>query len=276
MKSIIIISILIYPLLLLSQKMPSDYFDKASSFFEEEKYDKTINEFQFIVDNHKNNELYPLAYYNVGYTYYVKEDYENAIEVFKSILESDFNETEKLGGGIMSDPFTNYRHKSSKLLSEIYYNKGNYELALQYLSLSDTTYPYLHFCGNEYAANDVYTTLHYAKIYQKLGNNKKAINILLPAVFNSLANNSKIIEELENLLSGKNRLIEKLDDSLKNIYSKTSYYNDGDSYERYYFKFLDIEIPVPLSFEYYDQEFDKDRTLNDIKDSEFYKMIEKL
>lgn len=256
--------------------MPSDYFEEASSFFEEEKYDEAINEFQFIVDNHKNNELYPLAYYNVGYTYYVKKDFDKAIEVFKSILESDFNETEKLGGGIMSDPFTNYRHKSSKLLSEIYYNKGNYELALQYLSLSDTTYPYLHFCGNGYAANDVYTTLHYAKIYQKLGNNKKAINILLPAVFNSLANNSKIIEELEKLLSGNNRLKEKLDDSLKNIYSKTSYYNDGDSYESYYFKFLDVEIPVPFSFEYYDQEFDKDRTLNDIKDSEFYKMIEKL
>jgi len=42
-----------------------------------------------------------------------------------------------------------------------------------------------------------------------------------------------------------------------------------------YFKFLNVEIPVP-SYEDKEKGFDKDKAINKIKQTAFYKMIEKL
>jgi len=257
------------------QKMPSDYFDEASKYFEDEKFDEALKGYQYIVDNHSKNELFPKAFYNVGYIYFIQKKYDKAIPIFKEILESNFNEKENLGGGIMADPYTNYRHRASEILSEIYYGKSNYETALYYFALSDTTYPYLHFCGNEYASNDVHTALRYADIYQKLEQPDKAIEKLLSTVFITLADNSKVIEELKKLLADKKGLKEVLDHSLSKIYSKKIDREDY-SYTRYYFKFLNVEIAVPDSYEDEKKKFDKDKAIKEIKQTDFYKMIEQL
>ena len=275
MKVFLSISIVFLSFFANGQKMPSDYFDEAYNYFEKEKYNKALKNYQYIVKNHSRNELYPRAFYNVGYIYFIQKKYDKAIPVFKKILRSNFNEKENLGGGIMADPYTNYKHRSSKILSDIYYAKEIYDTALYYLALSDTTYPYLHFCANEHASNRIQTTLRYADIYQKLKQPNKAIKKLLPEVFTTLANNSQVIKELKKLLTDKKGLKQKLDSSLNKIYSK-KFNTKNYSYTRYYFKFLSTEIPVPNGYEDEEEKFNKDMAIKKIKQTDFYKMIERL
>jgi tetratricopeptide (TPR) repeat protein len=205
----------------------------------------------------------------------MNKQYDSSIVVFKSILTSNFNEKENLGGGIMDDPYTNYRHRASKILSDIYYNKKMYDTALYYFSLSDTLYPYLHFCGNEYAANDIHTALTYSDLYQKIDNKDKAIESLLHAVFVTLANNTKVISELKTLLKKKKNLKSELDNALDNMYSKTIQ-RETYSYTQHYFKFMNAEILVPNGYEDEKKKFDKDEAIKEIKKTDFYKMIRNL
>lgn len=275
MKTTLSILIFLCSMVSYGQKMPSDYFDESSNYFEEEKYDEALKGYQYIIENHTTNELYPRAFYNVGYIYFIQKKYDKAKPIFKKILESDFNEKDNLGGGIMADPYTNYRHRASEILSEIYYNKKKFDTALYYFALSDTTYPYLHFCGNEYASNNVHTALRYSDIYKKLKQPDKALEKLLPSVFITLADNSKVIEELKTFLSGKKELKKELDNSLSKIYSKKIDREDY-SYTSYYFKFLNVEIGVPNSYEDKKEKFDKKKAIIEIKKTDFYKMIEEI
>jgi tetratricopeptide (TPR) repeat protein len=257
---------------LFGQKMPSDFFAEGERYIDAKDYKRALVSFQYIVQHHPLNTLYPKAYYNVGYCYFRDNQSDSAIVVFKSILTGNFNEQEPTGGGIMDDPYANYRHRASGILSSIYYDKKMYDTALYYFSLSDTVYPYLHFCGNEYAESDVYTALGYADLYEKLGNKDKAVECLLSAIFITLADNYKVISELKRLLAGKKNLKKELDDALDKIYS-TTVHRDTYSYNQYCFKFLQVEIPIPKSYEYEDETFNKNETVALIKKSSFYKMI---
>lgn len=255
--------------------MPSDYFEEAGKFYENKEFEKALTSYQYIVDHYPKNELYPKSYYNVGYIYYHQKNFKKAIVIFSTILNGNFNEKENLGGDIMADPYTNYRHRASEILSDIYYERKIYDSALHFFAVSDTANPYLHFCGNEYAANDIYTALRYADIYQKLRNPEQAIKKLLPAVFITLSDNSMIIDELKRLLKGKANLRSQLDESLKKIYVK-EIQQSKNSYKRYYFKFLDTEIAVPDSYEDDKEIFDKQKAVNKIMLTDFYKMIVEL
>jgi tetratricopeptide (TPR) repeat protein len=258
-----------------AQKMPSDYFEEADKFYENKKFEKALTSYQYIVEHYPKNELYPKSFYNVGYIYYNQKNFDKAIAIFSTILKGNFNEKENLGGGIMADPYTNYRHRASEILSDIYYDKKKYDSALHYFALSDTANPYLHFCGNEYASNDIHTALRYADIYQKLKQPDQAIKKLLPAVFITLADNSMVIDELRKLLKGKSNLKSNLDESLKKIYAK-EIRQSKTSYNRYYFKFLDTEIVVPDSYEDDKEKFNKQKAIKEIVLTDFYKMIVKL
>lgn len=275
MKILFSISIMFLSVLAYGQKMPSDYFDEANKYFDEKKYDEALKSYQYIVENHSKNELYPRAFYNVGYINFIQKKYDKAIPIFKEILESEFNEKEDLGGSIMADPYTNYRNRACRILSDIYYDQQMFDTALYYHALSDTVYPYLHFCGNEYASNDIYVALRYSAIYKKLNQQDKAIEKLLPTVFITLADNSKVIEELKILLSKKKGLKKELENSLKKIYSR-KFERDGFSYKQYYFKFLNVEIAVPDSYEDEEKKCDEGKVIKEIRQSEFYKMIEEL
>lgn len=260
---------------LFGQKMPSDYFEEGEKYSEANDNKNALASFQYIVKHYPKNTLYPKAFYNVGYIYFMDKQYDSSIVVLKSILTSNFNEKENLGGGIMDDPYTNYRHRVSEILSDIYYNKKMYDTALYYFALSDTLYPYLHFCGNEYAANDIHTALKYSDLYQKLDNKDKAIESLLPAVFIILSNNSKVLCELKKMLKKKKKLKSDLDLSLTNMYSKTIR-QEKSIYKRYYFKFLNVEVAVPNGYEDEKEKFDKDNAIEKTKKTGFYKMIKSL
>jgi tetratricopeptide (TPR) repeat protein len=254
------------------QKMPSDYFDEAGRFYEKKEFEKALVSYQYIVDHYPKNELYPKSFYNVGYIYYGRNDFEKAIAIFRTILHEKFNENEGQGGSIMGEPYANYRHRASEILSNIYYDQEKFDSALHYLVLADTANPYLHFCGNAIAGNDIHTALRYADIYQKMNQPDKAIKKLLPLVFETLADNSMVIDELKKLLKGTPNLKDKLDEALGKINTRKIRQGEN-SYNRYYIKFLDAEIEIPMNDEEGNTKFDKQKAVKQIMLTQFYRMI---
>lgn len=189
-----------------SQKMPSDYFDEALTYLDSSDYNRALCSFEFIVNNYPKNELYPRAYYNIGYIYYLKEQYDSSIIIFNNIVTGDFENDYKTGPGkgIMSDPYTLYKHSASIMLHVIYFEKKDYTNALKYLVLADKKYPYQHFCGNEIASNGIYMAVQYSLCYEKLNKIDDAINILWNHIFNyGLADNKDAIEQMSIVLPQK-------------------------------------------------------------------------
>ena len=161
MKTCIFIILLLTFQVVLCQKMPSDYFNEAEIYSENKDYVSAIISYQFIVDNYKRNEFYPRAYYTLGFTFFLQKSFDKAIPILKSILESDFNEFDKSGGGIMADPYTNYRHRASRDLNKIYFEKEMYELLPGMSDLSSTEFvaalykELVKFWGSENFEDDV-------------------------------------------------------------------------------------------------------------------------
>ena len=264
--------LLSFSIVAFGQKMPSDYFQEAHDYFEEDQLDKALACYLYIVENYPRNELYPRALNNAGYICLLQKKYKKAIKVFTLILNGDQDEREPLGGDIMASPYANYCHWAACQISDCYYELRRYDSALHYLALSDTVYPFLSDCGNAYAENDIRTALRYAEIYQKLGQPDKAIEKLLPEVFNTgLADNSKIIDELKKLLNGKRELLEKLDKAIDNVYLKTFTSSYGD-YERYCIQWLGVEIRYPFR-PFNSTDYNKENVMKWMRDSEFYKMV---
>ena len=274
MKIKLILFLLSFGIVAFGQKMPSDYFEEAGRYYDEGKMDKALSCYLYIVENHPRNELYPRALNNVGYIYFQQQKYKKAIVAFTKLLNGGQDELEPLGGGIMANPYANYRHRAAAQISDCYYELRQYDSALRYLALSDTTYPFWSDCGNAYAENDIWTALRYADIYQKLNQPDKAIEKLLPEVFDTgLADNSKIIAELKELLKGKPDLLKQLDESIDGVYLKTFTSDYGD-YERYCIQWLGVEIEYPYHFN--KSEYTKENVMNKMRESEFYKMVAEL
>jgi hypothetical protein len=188
------------------------------------------------------------------------------------LMHGGQDEFEPLGGDIMSDPYANYRHRAADQISDCYYELQQYDSALYYLALSDTTYPYLSDCGNAYAENDIQTALRYADIYKRLGQPDKAIEKLLQEVFNShLTDNSEIISELDLLLPVKSSLLKKLDKAIEHVYQKTFTGRYGD-YQRYCIQWLGVEIVYPYRVSYQNK-YNKENVMKWMRESNFYVMV---
>ncbi|MBR3467180.1 MAG: tetratricopeptide repeat protein [Bacteroidales bacterium] len=269
---LILLLLLSFSVVAFGQKMPSDYFQEAHDYFEEGELDKALAGYMYIVENHPRNELYPRALNNAGYICLLQNNYKKAIEVFTIILEGNQDEREPSGGGIMASPYANYCHRAASQISDCYYELRQYDSALHYLALSDTVYPFLSDCGNAYADNDIQTALRYADIYQRLGQPDKAIEKLLPQVFNTeLADNSKIIAKLEKLLKGKPKLLEQLEKAIEGVYLKTFTSDYGD-YERYCIQWLGVEIRYPKR-SFNSADYNKENVMKWMRESEFYQMV---
>ncbi|MFZ5554093.1 MAG: tetratricopeptide repeat protein [Bacteroidota bacterium] len=279
MKQLSIIMFLLFNELITSgQKMPSDYFEEGVNYWENENIDEALASFKYIVAYHPRNELFPRAFYNIGIIYFREKQYDSATTIFKTILINNFNETEARGGDIMSDPYMNYKYWSANLLHQIYYDKQMYDSSLYYLSLSDTAYPYLHFCGNEYSSYTVQLAKNYSDLYEKLGDLSSARKALLKEIFITEPYNIVIIDALKYLYqkeTSTEKAIVELDKSLKNIYSKKER-RENNEYISYYFRFQGSEIKIPDHFYYYDDHFNKTEVIKKIKDTDFYKMIRDL
>lgn len=272
MKVKLILLLMLFSVFAFGQKMPSDYFDEAGKAFNEGQMDEALSGYLYIVENHPRNELYPRALHNVAYIYSLQKEYKKSIEYYTMLMRGGQDEYEPLGGDIMSDSYANYRHRAASQISDCYYELQQYDSALYYLALSDTTYPYLSDCGNAYAENDIQTALRYADIYKRLGQPDKAIEKLLQEVFNShLTDNSEIISELDLLLPVKSSLLKKLDKAIEHVYQKTFTGRYGD-YQRYCIQWLGVEIVYPYRVSYQNK-YNKENVMKWMRESNFYVMV---
>jgi len=277
-KTYCILFLLIIASALQAQKMPSDYFDEAVRFDNENKLDESLASFEYIIRNHPKNGYYPISYYNTALLLYKKKNYEESKLRFKNILKGNFNEFEQRSGGIMDDPYTNYRHWSSVYISNIFYDQQQYDSALYYFSLSDSLYDYEHFCGNAIEGMAIQTAKHYALLYEKLNQPDSAISALLKYAFPTLNGNGELISELKRFLTPKAKTINfkrELDNAislLKKIENDPGSKRD----DVYAFVFLGNEVKIEADYfysTYSEQPPSIQKMIKTIKASYFYKTV---
>ncbi|MBS1777732.1 MAG: hypothetical protein JST70_00310 [Bacteroidetes bacterium] len=279
MKTLITIGLCIISTLVLAQKMPSDYFEEGITFYDQERYNDAENAFRYIVINHPKSKIYYESLFNLGYSYLNNHKADSAIYIFKKMLASGAVDLKEVRGDIMESPYRDYKHKSSRILSSIYYDKQKYDSALHFLILSDTVYPYHHFCGNEYAGNTIETCEYYADIYLKMGDTNKALHKLLsiPIGIESLAGNKSAMKMINSLLikrPDRKLLASMLDTSIMNIKAIAHYYEKDTSFT-YNITFLDTKIEVEYYRNYRDPRTtpEIDLVKNYIHNSIFYEAI---
>ncbi len=268
-----------------AQKKPADYFEEANSYYDAGQYDKALKGYQYFVKHFPKDQGYPRALYNVAHCQFLLKQYGKCVKTCRKLMAVEADEKDPLGWGIMADPYANYRHRGADMAYECYSIQQQWDSALRYLALSDTVYPYIHFCGNAYAANDVSNALRYAEIYEHMGQPDKALEKLLKTVFlDGLADVSKVIAEIRMLLSGREGLLQELDKAMDAMYEKKFEYVDKEgqihTYTHHYISFLNVEIEVPEDYMYYyfipdrvKSGFVKEECISYIKQTSFYKMI---
>lgn len=187
-------------------------FEKAAAFYEDGDLASAAAEFRKFMVEFPQSPLVARAHYNVGYINFVMGDYETAKLIFNEVLTKPYNE---LDSNNLMEPYTLYKHHTCRLLAEIALKQQDYAAAEKYIHQFDKVYPYQHFCGNEWAAYDNYLAVMKAEVYAGKGQVKKALEELLPHIFNNgLASNKEVINQTISLLE-KNYSCEALREEFK-------------------------------------------------------------
>ncbi len=244
----------------------------------EDIYDFALEQFEKVIEEYPNSKLYHKSLYNLAHINALMDYEEGEIKYLKMMLSSNANDKESSGrSGIMSNPYANFKNEASNRLTELYIKKGDYTTALTYKKLNEK-YPLQHFCGNAFAADELYSAKQYAKIYLGMGEKEKALDYLLPHIFdNGLASNSSLVDlTVEILKKNFDQSFTKADfeKSISDIHSKTEK-RRGEEWTNYYINYFDTEIEVPswtLSFDA-DNEKTKAELEKVIRASEFYKKL---
>ncbi len=240
--------------------------------------DKALDNYEVLIDSFPDSKLLYRALNNKGFTEFALNDKEEARETFLTIIKSKADDKEKggAGSGIMAEPYANYKNRAAKMLAEIYIEEHNFKEALKYLNLTKK-YPYRHFCGNEYAADDIYMSTLYGKCYLGLNDLKKAYDALLPNLIdNGLADNTHLVTITYNALLKtykKEDLKVLYEQAFKNykIEKRTS---DKDEYEDFYISFLDKKIELNSWRLALTNEDEREKEITKMcRQSQFYKLV---
>jgi tetratricopeptide (TPR) repeat protein len=208
--------------------------------------DKAHEYYQELIDSFPKSKLLFRALNNLALIEADLGKNEDAKNTYKKILDSEAEDKEPggVGSGLMADPYANYKNRAAKALARIYIEDKNYVEAIKSLDLTKK-YPYLHFCGNEYAADEIYMSTLYAKCYLGLNNNKKALEVLLPNLIeNGLVDNSYIADLAYKVLLKqypKKELKKKYEQAFKNYQTERKKGKTSD-YETYYIVFVGTKI----------------------------------
>jgi hypothetical protein len=253
---------------------------KYASEIKETILEKALGTYQELIDSFPKSKLVYRALNNKAFIEYGLKDYAEAKNTFLKILDSKANDKEKggVGSGIMGEPYANYKNRAAKMLAEIAFKDSRYDDAIRYLD-ETKKYKYQHFCGNEYAADDIYMATMYGRCYLALNDDQKAYSILLRRIFeNGLADNGELIQiTFEALLKkfSKQDLRKRLEESFDRYYVARA--KKEEDYDRYYIRFLDTEIEIdPWSLRNWDghNEVGKENLVAMMQQSTFYKMLQ--
>jgi tetratricopeptide (TPR) repeat protein len=242
---------------------------------------KVIRDYEELIKEFPKSKLIFRALNNKGLAELELKDYKNAQVTFQKILKSEANDKEKggIGSGIMGEPYANYKNRASKILANLELKNSNYQEALNYLD-ETKKFPFRHFCGNEYAADEIYMAEMYAKCYLGLNQYEKAYDILLPNIIeNGLASNSEIITiSIDALLKNykKEELKIQFENCFKNVFAEKVKSNKNE-YTTYNINFLNRKIQLEswkLNSEMTEQEREKE-CQKILAESDFYKLLNK-
>jgi tetratricopeptide (TPR) repeat protein len=179
-------------------KPDQDAFQVAVDLFEDQQYKAALRAFRQFQVQFPKSKLKASAHYNVAMIFYFDKEYDSAKKVFLEILDQPYNEQDP--NDIM-EPYKLYKHNTCRMLAEISIEEREYQAAERYITLFDKDYPYQHFCGNEWAAYDMYKAVMLAKVHTGLNRPEKAIQELVPHIFdNGLASNEEVLETLYTIL----------------------------------------------------------------------------
>lgn len=241
--------------------------------------DKVIENYEDLIRDYPKSNLVFRALNNKGFAELQLEDYEKAKETFSTLLNSKANDKEKggVGSGIMGEPYANYKNRACKILAGLELKSQNYQEALHYLDQTKK-YPYRHFCGNEYAADEIYMAKMYSECYLGLNQYDKAYDILLPNIIeNGLASNSQLIHTtFQALLKNykKEDLKIQFENAFKNVKAEKEKVNK-EEYTMFYIYFLDRKIKLN-SWQLHEflTEQEREKVMTDIlTHSEFYNLL---
>lgn len=239
---------------------------------------KAIDYYQELIDSFPESKLLFRALNNKRFIELAFKDTGDGKLTFLKILNSKADDQEPggIGSGIMAEPYANNKNRAIKVLADISIQEGNFMEAIKYLDLTNK-YPYRHFCGNEYAADDIYMTELYAKSYLGLKNKQKALEVLLPAILeNGLADNSDLVKLAYKTLMeeySKDELQTKYEEAFKNN-KVEKVKTKKEEYNRYYITFLNIKIVLNSWKLAYLEPGNEQTVINEIyKNSPLYKLL---
>lgn len=192
----------------------------------DEILERALEYFEKVIDEYPESKLAFRAMTNAALIATELYYSDTAINYYKKIINSNASDKEKggIGNGLMAEPYALYKNRACKNLAEIYLTESNYKESIRYIDLIKK-YPYQHFCGNEYAANEIYLATLYSKNYLGLNNSKKALEYSLPHALNiGLADNSEIFGIALSILESnytKEELDSEIEKSIRSIKLKT-------------------------------------------------------
>lgn len=241
---------------------------------------KAMDYYQELVDSFPRSPMRYRALNNMAYISDVMGDADEAIATYQRILDSDADDKEAggIGSGIMAEPYANYKNRAARAAASISLRQGYYAQALRYLDLT-ARYPYHHFCGNEYAENDIYMATQYGRCYMALHQYDSAQEKLLPQLFNNaLANNTRLVDLAYELLlrnHSKEELKAQYLEAFKNYKAEVKT-NDKYSYTEYSITYMGTRIILP-SWHLHDTQPDKAaEAINELaQNAYFLKLLDK-
>jgi tetratricopeptide (TPR) repeat protein len=227
-----------------SIKIKADY----AAEIKEEVLEKALAFYNELIESFPKSKLLFRALNNKGFIELSLEDTAEARKTFLTILNSSANDKDKggVGAGIMGEPYANYKNRAAKALASICMQGKNWEEALTFLD-ETKRYPYMHYCGVESAADEIYMAELYAQCYLALHDYEKAYAVLLPNILeNGLASNSNLVDTAYNALLktyDKASLKKQFELAFQNI--KTETIKQGKyEYRIQYITFLNTRITL--------------------------------
>lgn len=240
--------------------------------------DKALGYYQDLINGFPKSKLLFRTLNNKGFIELALDDKVEAKKTFLKIIDSKADDKEKggIGSGIMAEPYANYKNRAAKILADISIKDSNYTDAIKYLDLTQK-YPYRHFCGNEYAADEIYVSQLYATCYLGINDKQKALKILLPNILeNGLADNSDLVDLVyKTLLKDyqKDELKVKYEQAFKG-YQTEKVKSENEEYHKYYITFLDTKIELSAwQLDYLKPEEKQNEIDNIYRNSKFYKLL---
>jgi tetratricopeptide (TPR) repeat protein len=174
-------------------------FDEAYKFYEDGDLENALVTFYEFMRVYPESHLVARAHFNIGCVSRELKRVEGAKAAFLEILDKEYDEMDP---NSLMEPYALYKHHSCRHLAEIFLEEKNYKEAEKYIQHFDKVYPYQHFCGNEWAAYDIYKATMEARVLEGKQKHERAIAVLLPEIFeNGLASNDYLLDELIGILN---------------------------------------------------------------------------